>query len=177
MFDITNKSKKQQRLKYNTEQAISEVNEEILLQKRPTNKLDNIHSELTKPTIDETEKFHLEMNKIFDDVSNDTNSLITSLCSANLNINDLLTNLTNTTDTENSSLNEASSSNKSNSLKSLSSCITGCAEWYQAVPVYNEMYKTGLIGSREVRPQLLSEKSLDGDVEFRLEIFFLKYIF
>jgi len=181
MFDLKRKSKKhrqqqqqqQPRSPYTPSLAantvISEADEEAYLETRLTSELAN-HSlaELPGPMDDETEKLHLEMNKIFDDVSNDTNSLITSLCSANLNLNELLANLTSNTDTETGSLTGVTSSDKSSSLKSVSSSTTGSvntnqrslssSEWYQAVPVYNDAYEAAAVSR---------VGSTEEDVEFR----------
>lgn len=140
-----------------------------------------------------TEKLQLEMNRIFDGVSNDTNSLINSLCANNLNIRDFIS-----TDSASSS----NQSDKSNSLKSVSSSTTdsisiiplshtqhskkskpeptsssSSAEWFQAIPVFN-IYDDSNSAEESAadleqddnnvksKPGYFTAKSLEDDLDF-----------
>lgn len=135
-----------------------------------------------------TQKLQLEMNRIFDDVSNDTNSLINSLCANNLSIRDFIS-----TDSASSS----NQSDKSNSLKSVSSSTTdsinpipmsmaqkskpeptsssSSAEWFQAIPVYNVYNDTASCEESvadidqdniKPKPSYFTAKSIEDDLDF-----------
>lgn len=132
------------------------------------------------------------MNRIFDGVSNDTNSLINSLCANNLNIRDFIS-----TDSASSS----NQSDKSNSLKSVSSSTTdsittfplshtqhnkkskpeptsssSSAEWFQAIPVYNIYDVSNSVDESAAdvcqddnvksKPGYFTAKSLEDDLDF-----------
>ena len=92
--------------------------------------------------------FQKEMNKIFDGVSNETNSLLNTICTNNAQIAEFLVSRDETA----SFCSSSDNSNKSNSLKSVASTN----EWFQAVPVYNVYSKSG---SEELNEN-------DVDVEF-----------
>ena len=90
--------------------------------------------------------FQKEMNKIFDGVSNETNSLLNTICTNNSQIAEFLVSRDETASFSSSSDN----SNKSNSLKS----VTSTNEWFQAVPVFNVYTKAS------------SEELNENDLEF-----------
>ena len=114
------------------------------------------------------------LNKIFDGVSNDTNSLLSTLCSNNNQIADFLVS---TTDTSSSNV-----SNKSSSLKSVSTSTTGSiskngdvslkndsAEWFQAIPIFNMCDDTGIkIETSSLQNEINFIDKVDDDViDFR----------
>lgn len=125
------------------------------------------------------------LNKIFDGVSNDTNSLLSTLCSNNNQIADFLVS---TTETSSSNV-----SNKSSSLKSVSTSTTGSinnklaevslkndsAEWFQAIPIFNMYDETdGKIETSSVQNEInfrdseYTEKADEDVIDFRWVYFF-----